>query len=383
MTLLKKVSQPIETANGLPNPLYTDPAVYAEESRTLLLGNWSGIAFEGDVPEVGDVYPVELAGVPLVVVRGRDQEIRVFENVCRHRGMVLVQEAGKAKQGMRCPYHSWTYELSGRLVATPLVGGPDANHHPCIDKPELGLLEVPSHTYLGVVYANVSRDAAPFREMHSKLLERWQEFEQPMFFDRSVSEFTLDVACNWKLAVENYCEAYHLPWIHPDLNSYSRIEDHYNIVEPGAYSGQGTTVFNPTRSEDGRSLDTFANLAKQWWNGQAEYIVLYPNVLAGVHRDHVFAMLLLPQSVDHTIERVGIFYASEQAMSEDCADLREINAKQWRLVFDEDIQVVEGMQRGRKAPHFDGGRFSPAMDEATHCFHAWVADSLGDSAEMR
>ncbi|MBL6773305.1 MAG: Rieske 2Fe-2S domain-containing protein, partial [Alphaproteobacteria bacterium] len=95
MTLLKKVSQPIETANGLPNPLYTDPAVYAEESRTLLLGNWSGIAFEGDVPEVGDVYPVELAGVPLVVVRGRDQEIRVFENVCRHRGMVLVQEAGK------------------------------------------------------------------------------------------------------------------------------------------------------------------------------------------------------------------------------------------------------------------------------------------------
>ena len=383
MTLLKKVSQPIETANGLPNPLYTDPVVYAEESRKLLLGNWSGIAFEGDVPEVGDVYPIELAGVPLVVVRGRDEEIRVFENVCRHRGMVLVQEAGKAKQGMRCPYHSWTYDLSGRLVATPLVGGPDANHHPCIDKPELGLLEVPCHTYLGVVYANVSRDAAPFRDMHSKLLDRWQEFEQPMFFDRSVSEFTLDVACNWKLAVENYCEAYHLPWIHPDLNSYSRIEDHYNIVEPGAYSGQGTTVFNPTRSEDGRSLDTFTNLAKQWWNGQAEYIVLYPNVLAGVHRDHVFAMLLLPQSVDHTIERVGIFYASEQAMSEDCADLREVNAKQWRLVFDEDIQVVEGMQRGRKAPHFDGGRFSPAMDEATHCFHAWVAETLGDSAELR
>ena len=80
MTLLKKVSQPIETANGLPNPLYTDPAVYAEESRRLLLGNWSGIAFEGDVPEVGDVYPVELANVPLVVVRGRDREIRVFES---------------------------------------------------------------------------------------------------------------------------------------------------------------------------------------------------------------------------------------------------------------------------------------------------------------
>ena len=235
-----------------------------------------------------------------------------------------------------------------------------------------------------MVYANVSRDAAPFREMHSKLLERWQEFEQPMFFDRSVSEFTLDVACNWKLAVENYCEAYHLPWIHPDLNSYSRIEDHYNIVEPGAYSGQGTTVFNPTRSEDGRSLDTFANSSpSSGGTGQAEYIVLYPNVLAGVHRDHVFAMLLLPQSVDHTIERVGIFYASEQAMSEDCADLREVNAKQWRLVFDEDIQVVEGMQRGRKAPTSTAVASPRPWTKPPTASHAWVADSLGDSAELR
>ena len=100
-----------------------------------MLGNWSGIAFEGDVPEVGDVYPVELAGVPLVVVRGRDREIRVFENVCRHRGMVLVQEAGKAKQGMRCPYHSWTYDLSGRLVATPLVGGPTPTITPASTSP--------------------------------------------------------------------------------------------------------------------------------------------------------------------------------------------------------------------------------------------------------
>ena len=87
-------------------------------------------------------------------------------------------------------------------------------------------------------------------------------------------------------------------------------------------------------------------------------------------------MLLLPQSVNQTIERVGIFYTSEASMSEDFADLRNVNAQQWRLVFDEDIQVVEGMQRGRNAPHFDGGRFSPAMDTATHCFHAWVAKSM-------
>lgn len=378
MSYLEKVQQSVETANGLPNEFYTDATVYAEETKRLLHGQWAGVAFEGDVPEIGDVYPVDLAGVPLVVVRDRENKVRVYENVCRHRGMILVSEPGKAKQGMRCPYHSWTYDLSGRLVATPLVGGPDANHHPCIDKPELGLLDVPTHVYLGVVYVNVSRDAGPFVEMHSKLLDRWSEFQQPLFFDRDVSQFTLDVACNWKLAVENYCEAYHLPWIHPDLNSYSRIEDHYNIVESNAYSGQGTTVFNPSRTEDGRMFDAFSDLSANWWNGQAEYIVLYPNVLAGVHRDHVFAMLLLPQSVNQTRERVGIFYASKDSMNDDFADLRRVNAKQWRTVFDEDISVVEGMQQGRNAPHFDGGRFSPAMDVATHCFHAWVAKSMSE-----
>ena len=99
MSYLAKVQQSVETANGLPNEFYTDPAVYAEETKRLLLGQWSGIAFEGDVPEVGDVYPVELAGVPLVVVRDRENQVRVYENVCRHRGMILVSEAGKAKQG--------------------------------------------------------------------------------------------------------------------------------------------------------------------------------------------------------------------------------------------------------------------------------------------
>ena len=376
MTLLENVRKPVDQANGLPNAYYTDPGVYSDEVKTLLLGQWAGLAFEGDVPEIGDVFPVELAGVPLVVVRDRENRVRVYENVCRHRGMILVSEAGKARQGMRCPYHSWTYDLNGRLIATPLVGGPDANHHPCIDKPELGLLEVPSHCYLGVVYVNVDRQAGPFEAVHSKLLQRWAEFDQPLFFDRDVSQFTLDVACNWKLAVENYCEAYHLPWIHPDLNTYSRIEDHYNIVEADAYSGQGTTVFNPSRGDDGRQFGTFKDLSENWWNGQAEYIVLYPNVLAGVHRDHVFAMLLLPQGVDQTLERVGIFYAAEDSLGEDFADLRQFNASQWRHVFDEDIQVVEGMQKGRQAPHFDGGRFSPAMDTATHCFHAWVAKSL-------
>ncbi|MEM9428251.1 MAG: RHO alpha subunit C-terminal catalytic domain-containing protein, partial [Pseudomonadota bacterium] len=109
----------------------------------------------------------------------------------------------------------------------------------------------------------------------------------------------------------------------------------------------------------------------------AEYVGLYPNVLLGLHRDHTFAILLAPESHERTRERVEIFYTTaEAATGEAFAPLRARNAALWKEVFEEDIFVVEGMQQGRRAPHFDGGRFSPAMDGPTHLFHRWVADRL-------
>jgi phenylpropionate dioxygenase-like ring-hydroxylating dioxygenase large terminal subunit len=103
---------------------------------------------------------------------------------------------------------------------------------------------------------------------------------------------------------------------------------------------------------------------------------VFPNVLLGVHRDHAFTMLLEPRGMEATRERVEIYYASPDMQSELYADLRAKNAQLWRAVFEEDVGVVEGMQRGRHALHFDGGRLSPVMDAATHVFHHWVASQL-------
>jgi phenylpropionate dioxygenase-like ring-hydroxylating dioxygenase large terminal subunit len=211
-------------------------------------------------------------------------------------------------------------------------------------------------------------------------MARWSEFDDRDFHHAGGdSSFSFDVACNWKLAVENYCESYHLPWIHPGLNSYSRLEDHYHIEEPGKFSGQGTEVYRPTISEEGQKFPDYVGLGDQWEAG-AEYIALYPNVLLGAHRDHAFAIILEPKANDHTIEHVEIYYASEDATGPDFADLRAANATLWRGVLEEDLFVVEGMQRGRHAVHFDGGKFSPVMDGPTHCFHHWVATQLSDGA---
>ena len=368
---LSAVRAPIAQANGLPNAHYTDPAVHDEERRALLTDQWAGLAVAADVPEPGDAIPITYLDIPLLLLRDREGQVRVFENICRHRGMILVSAPRRIEGAIRCPYPSWCYGTDGRLVSTPHVGGPGRNTHDGIDRTTLGLNEVRSHVWRDVVWINISGTAAPFEDAMADAIARWADFDQPLYHGGADSRFTLTVQANWKLAVENYCESYHLPWVHPGLNSYSRLEDHYNIEAPDRFSGQGTRVYRQIRGDDGATFPDFPGLGPEW-DQAAEYIAAYPNVLLGVHRDHAFAIVLVPEAQDRTREEVHLYYAAPE--TDDA--LRKKNAAQWKEVFEEDIFVVEGMQRGRRAPGFDGGRFSPAMDGPTHMFHAWVAAQI-------
>jgi len=372
---LNSVLQPVAVAHGLPNEFYTSDEIYEAEREALWFSSWAGICAEAEVAEPGDARPIDFLGVPLFVLRGKDGVLRVFQNICRHRGMILVTEPRKIEGAIRCPYHSWCYSHSGDLVATPHVGGPGQNTHPDVKREELGLIEVRSHVWLGVVYINLSGDAPEFTDLHADLIERWAEFDVPLYHGGADSTFTLDCQTNWKLAVENYCESYHLPWVHPGLNSYSRLEDHYNIEVDGKFSGQGTEVYRQIKGDGGEVFPDFPNLSDKWDTG-GEYITLTPNVMIGVQRDHLYAIILEAKGPRMTREHVHIHYASPDTPK----DLRVKNAKLWEGVFIEDIHVVEGMQAARGAPGFDGGRFSPAMDGPTHIFHRWVASRMMTSA---
>ncbi|WP_432256787.1 aromatic ring-hydroxylating oxygenase subunit alpha [Limimaricola sp. AA108-03] len=372
MTQLAPVMADIARANGLPNAHYTDPALFAEEKRSVLFASWSGIGFGKDIPEAGDAKPVDFLGMPLLMVRDRSGAIGVFQNTCRHRGMILVEEPAKIRGAIRCPYHSWCYGLDGSLRTTPHVGGPGQNTHDEVDIKKLGLFRIRSFVWRDVVFVNIDGNAAPFEEVHAELMARWAEFDQPIFHGGESSSFKLEVRTNWKLAVENYCESYHLPWVHPGLNSYSRLEDHYNIEREGHYSGQGTRVYRQLRDENDARFPDFKGLSAQWDEG-AEYIAVYPNVLLGAQRDHAFAIVLQPVDQENTVEHIELYYATPEKETPELDGLRGANARLWKTVFEEDIFVVEGMQRGRRGELFDGGRFSPAMDGPTHNFHKWVA----------
>jgi len=373
-SLLQKVLAPIEQASGLPNSCYVDAASFQLEQERLFARQWAAIGFASDVPEPGCVWPVSFLDRPLFMLRDRAGEVRVFDNVCQHRGMILIAEPKKLAGPITCPYHAWAYDETGQLRATPHAGGPDIHQHSSLDSTDISLGRVRSAVWQNVVWVNMSGTAPDFDEFAAGLKARWAEFEQPGFCSGADSIFELEVACNWKLAVENYCEAYHLPFIHPDLNSYSKLSDHYNILEAGC-AGQGTKVYNPQITADGRRFDDFANLSEKWDSG-AEYCALFPNVLYGVHRDHSFAIILIPQGQQKTLERVAISYASSASTGPDFAPMRQTNSAMWKQVFEEDISVVEGMQKGRFADSFDGGRFSAVMDAPTHHFHRWAAAHL-------
>ena len=376
---LNSVLQPVSTAKGLPNEFYVDQETFDQEREHVFYKNWAAVGFGIDVPEIADAKPFTFLGMPLLLVRGRDEKVRVFQNTCRHRGMILVDEPKKLRGVIRCPYHSWCYDLNGDLKTTPHVGGPGTNVHESIDRATLGLIEIRSHVWQDVVFVNVSGGAPDFEDAASELLERWAEFEKPSYFGGSESLFELEVKCNWKLAVENYCESYHLPWVHPGLNTYSRLEDHYHIMQKGLFAGQGTNVYNPSLSET-KAFENYNGLSSKW-DKSAEYIALFPNVLLGVHRDHRFAILLIPESQEKTTERIALYYADESMAAEDYASLRSDNAKLWKEIFEEDIFVVEGMQAGRHGQYFDGGKFSPVMDEPTWVFHHWVASQMMRGAD--
>jgi len=297
ITDLSPVQQPLAQAQGLPNAHYVDPAVFEEEKHAVLFASWAGLAVASDVPEPGDAKPLTFLGIPLLLLRDKDGDVRVFENICRHRGMILVEEPKKIEGAIRCPYHSWCYSTKGALVATPHVGGPGQNTHDAIDKDSLGLNEVRSHIWFDTVFINIDGKAPTFEVANADLLKRWSLTNQPMYHGGPDSAFQLQVQTNWKLAVENYCESYHLPWIHPGLNSYSRLEDHYNIAEPGKYSGQGTLVYQQLKGETGQTLPDFDQLTDDWRSG-GEYIAVYPNVLLGVQRDHWFVIVLEPKAFE-------------------------------------------------------------------------------------
>ena len=375
------VSKPIAESHGLPNECYISQEYTKIERKKLFEDKWVVVGVASSVPNKGDAKPFKLLDLPIIILRDKKNKIRVFHNVCSHRGYKILQKPCNVKNTIRCPYHSWAYNTDGKLIATPHIGGMNKHSAKNFSKSTSGLKEIRSAVWLDLIMINISNNEISFEKYIKPLSDRWSKFwpekdRKLIYHSNDYGYFQLRANCNWKFAIENYCESYHLPWVHPGLNSYSKIEDHYHIQGlPNRFAGQGTTVYNP-RFKGKEKFPCFPNWPKNKAH-IAEYVALFPNVMLGIHKDHYYAYWLEPVNHKYTIEHMEIYYVGDKAAnSKKFKSLRKQNYKLWKSVQSEDVHIIEGMQEGRNSPSYNGGNFSPVMDNPTHHFHKWVATNV-------
>jgi choline monooxygenase len=378
---IKVVSNPIEKAHGLPNECYTSDDYLKFEREKIFAGKWCVIGVASSVPNIGDAKPYNLLEIPLIILRDKKNKIRVFHNVCSHRGFKLLDESCSLKNVLRCPYHSWSYDFEGRLVATPHIGGLNVHESEKFDKSKSNLKEVRSKIWMDIIFVNINNNELEFNEYIKPLEERWSKFiskedQNLLIHSNDHGYFSIDIKSNWKFAIENYCESYHLPTIHPELNKVSNISDHYHIQGlPNRFAGQGSNKYDqPVKGN--KSFGNFENWPKELAKN-SEYIALFPNLMIGLHIDHFYAFWLEPISINKTKEHLEMYYVGEDsANGKKLKNMRKENVKFWKDVMSEDIKATEGMQAGRNSPVYNGGNFSPVMDNPTHQFHKWIAENL-------
>ena len=377
-SVIDRLNAPAAEAICLPNEAYTSEAFFERERELVLDSQWMFAAVGAQIPKRGDVLPISLAGRPLLLTRNREGQVKAFHNVCRHRGLQLVEGQKSGCATLVCPYHAWTYSLDGELKKTPHFGGHDCHTLPGFERSDYGLVGVSCAMWHDLIFVNLSADAPPLAQTLRPLAERWKDYDLSLLRHGGSAVFRAET--NWKLAIENFVESYHLPWTHPALNDFSRMEDHYTMVEPG-YLGQGSRGYDSAGAGH-PDLPLFPGLSETQ-RTTAEYPYVSPNLMLGMHPSYLFVFGIQPDGAGCTNEYFHFYFVGDEAMSDGLAHQRANALNAWKTINTEDIDMIEGMQRGRASPGYRFGRFSPYHEATTHEFQRRLANHFAPSAAPR
>ncbi|MFN7752885.1 MAG: aromatic ring-hydroxylating oxygenase subunit alpha [Pseudomonadota bacterium] len=365
-------------AQGLPGHWYHDADHHRREVDRIWFGSWIAVARADELAAPGDYRVVDLAGQSLLLVRDDAGAVRAYHNTCRHRGSILCTEASGRLRGGRitCPYHAWSYRLDGRLQSTPRrMPTPD------FDADRLGLLAVRADLWGGFVFVNLGTGTvAPLRESLGWMPGRLAGYGLEGLVVGHRLE--VEVAADWKLVCENFCECFHCPPVHPEL---CRLVPAYR--EGGAWGLrrgrdaapriESTPQFRPgteTLTPDGRSrVPPFRGLGEAERRLPYQPALLPPNLFLNLHPDYVNAHLVFPVGPG----RVRIVYDwlfEPEAVSRPGFDL-EHYLSVWRVTNAQDARNCEWQQRGVTARGFSHGVYVPQEFDC-HRFAQWVRAKL-------
>lgn len=355
-------------ASTIPAAWYTDKQIFNLEQQTVFTRSWQVAARIDQLNNPGDYVTTEIAGEPIVIVRGSDNELRGFFNVCRHHAAAVMTEAAGNAPQMRCPYHGWTYSLEGQLKGTP-----DFNDVCNFDRADHGLLPIELAVWEQWVFVRVEGgQARPLNEMQAtgKNEHGSQRELQDFLGDDLTGQFErLHLAnlhwferrrytlnCNWKVFVDNYLDGgYHVPHLHRGLDS---VLDYSNYtIENGERFCLQSSPMTTSNREEVSAVRT---------GQRALYYWLYPNFMINLYEGVMDTNLVRPITADRT-EVLFDFYFTDVSESARETNMASVNVGD--RIQQEDVGICESVQRGLGSRAYTAGRLSVRREAGEHLFH--------------
>ena len=312
---------------------YTDPEVFKMETNGLLARTWQFAGHASQLKETGDYFTFDMAGESLFCIKGRDGEIRTFYNVCQHRAHQLVSGQGQTRVVV-CPYHAWTYELTGELRAGPNIKAVEG-----FDKSSICLTSVRTEIFLGFIFVNLDNDAKPMDDWFPNVRTELESYIPHWDTLAPLEWVEIPENCNWKVSVENYSECYHCTLNHPTFSTGVVRPETYDI-QPQGYCLRHTTECN---SMDAMTYDINSGFDKNdqyssWFLWPMFSFQVYPgNLLNTYHWRAVDA--------DHVVVWRGWYSVG----GEENDIVRQMAVQDRETTVAEDIGLVESVQRGLKS----------------------------------
>jgi len=346
---------PLAEASTIPASWYTDERLFKLEQQTIFSRSWQFAARIDQLNKPGDYVTGEVAGEPIVVVRGGDNSLRAFFNVCRHHAAaVMTERAGHANQ-MRCPYHGWTYSLEGELKGTPDFSGV------CdFDRANNGLVPIGIGTWEKWVFLKLEGDHlnesnADLDEfLGIDLIDQFQKLHLGDLHWVERRRYTLN--CNWKVFVDNYLDGgYHVPHLHKGLDSILNYSN-YSIENGEHFCLQSSPMAEG--DDDGVNAVRTGKRALYYW--------LYPNFMMNWYEGMLDTNLVRPLAVDRT-EVIFDFYFADVSASALERNLASIEVSD--RIQQEDLDICESVQRGLRSRAYKAGRLSVRREAGEHLFH--------------
>lgn len=365
MNTLKEIQQtaiqPLESAVSLPFAAYTDPAILAAETEFIFSKEWVFMCMDGELKQVGDYYATTLASEPIIILRDDSGELRALSNICRHRGTTILDNGfGKIDKYITCPYHAWAYSKEGALKAIPY------NKVIAVDRAEHQLPSFSVSTWNGLVFVNLDPNAKPLAERLAGIDQYLHLFE-PETFSEVVSGDVEIWRSNWKLAMENAMESYHLFKVHETtLETYSPTRDAYYI----AGSSEWTLTGGATKRKKGLVEKLLGGSHSELYS---HYILVsLPPSFVGVLSYGTFGWLSAHPLDEKTTQiRSGSTFLG--AGMENSAATDDFT----KAFFLEDKEMCERVQQGMASPSMKGGKLVD-MERVVVDFHQFLGTRLGN-----